>query len=116
LGHAGFQLWRNEVRNFLIANALFWFDKYHLDGLRVDAVASMIYRDYSRKPGEWIPNCDGGREDYDALHFSSTAQRNSISIPPGIMMIAEESTSFPGVSRPTSYGGLGFNFKWNMGG
>ena len=110
-----FNFGRNEVRNFLVANALFWFDKYHLDGLRVDAVASMLYRDYSRKEGEWLPNCHGGREDLEALHFLKRLNETAFQYYPGIMMVAEESTSWPGVSRPTYHGGLGFNFKWNMG-
>ncbi|MBI5546554.1 MAG: 1,4-alpha-glucan branching protein GlgB [Deltaproteobacteria bacterium] len=110
-----FNFGRNEVRNFLIANALFWLDKYHLDGLRVDAVASMIYRDYSRKEGEWLPNCHGGREDLEAIHFLKRLNESVFRYYPGVMMIAEESTAWPGVSKPTEHGGLGFNFKWNMG-
>jgi 1,4-alpha-glucan branching enzyme len=110
-----FNFGRAEVRNFLIANGLFWLDKYHIDGLRVDAVASMLYLDYSRKPGEWVPNIHGGRENLEAIelmkHFNSVCYERF----PGIMTIAEESTSWPGVSRPTYLGGLGFGFKWNMG-
>ena len=110
-----FNFGRSEVRNFLIANGLFWLDKYHIDGLRVDAVASMLYLDYSRKPGEWVPNIHGGRENLDAIelmkHFNAVCYQRF----PGIMTIAEESTSWPGVSRPTYLGGLGFGFKWNMG-
>ncbi len=105
----------NEVCNFLIGNALFWLDEYHLDGLRVDAVASMIYLDYSRKAGEWVPNCFGGREHLDAISFLKKFNEVCYGRHPGIMTIAEESTSFPGVSKPTYLGGLGFGFKWNMG-
>jgi 1,4-alpha-glucan branching enzyme len=106
---------RHEVRNFLIANALFWLSEYHVDGLRVDAVASMLYLDYSRKEGEWIPNQFGGREDLDAVSFLKELNELVHSIEPGVISAAEESTSWPGVSRPTYLGGLGFGFKWNMG-
>ena len=110
-----FNYGRNEVKNFLIGNALFWLDEYHLDGLRVDAVASMLYLDYSRKPGEWVPNCFGGRENLDAINFLKHCNTVCYERFPGIATIAEESTSWPGVSRPTYTGGLGFGFKWNMG-
>jgi 1,4-alpha-glucan branching enzyme len=110
-----FNFGRNEVRNFLIGNALFWLDKYHIDGLRVDAVASMLYLDYSRKPGQWIPNVFGGRENLDAIYFLKRFNEVCYEHFPGIMTIAEESTAWPGVSRPTYLGGLGFGFKWNMG-
>ncbi|HEV2994416.1 MAG TPA: 1,4-alpha-glucan branching protein GlgB [Chthoniobacterales bacterium] len=110
-----FNFGRNEVRNFLIGNALFWLDKYHIDGLRVDAVASMLYLDYSRQPGQWIPNVFGGRENLDAIHFLKRCNEVCYEKFPGIMTIAEESTAWPGVSRPTYLGGLGFGFKWNMG-
>jgi 1,4-alpha-glucan branching enzyme len=106
---------RNEVQNYLISNALFWLDKYHIDGLRVDAVASMLYLDYSRKPGEWVPNQFGGRENLHAIDFIKRMNEVSHGKFPGILTIAEESTSWPAVSRPTYLGGLGFSFKWNMG-
>ena len=106
---------RNEVQNYLISNALFWLDKYHIDGLRVDAVASMLYLDYSRKPGEWVPNQFGGRENLHAIDFIKRMNEVAHGKFPGVLTIAEESTSWPAVSRPIYLGGLGFSFKWNMG-
>ena len=106
---------RREVSNFLIANALYWLKEHHIDGLRVDAVASMLYRDYSRKEGEWIPNKDGGRENLEAIDFLQRTNTVAYGQVPGIMTVAEESTAFPGVSSPVDAGGLGFGFKWNMG-
>jgi 1,4-alpha-glucan branching enzyme len=110
-----FNFGRNEVRNFLFANALFWLREYHADGIRVDAVASMLYLDYSRKEGEWIPNQFGGREDLDAVSFLKELNEVVHGREPGVISAAEESTAWPGVSRPTYLGGLGFGFKWNMG-
>ncbi|MGH6865620.1 MAG: 1,4-alpha-glucan branching protein GlgB [Methyloceanibacter sp.] len=106
---------RREVMNFLLANALFWLERFGIDGLRVDAVASMLYLDYSRKPGEWIPNCFGGNENLEAIHFVKRLNELVFSKRPGTTTVAEESTAWPGVSRPTYLGGLGFGYKWNMG-
>ena len=110
-----FNYGRNEVRSFLISNAVFWLDKYHIDGLRVDAVASMLYLDYSREDGEWEPNAEGGRENLDAISFIKDLNTEVYSSFQGVQTIAEESTSFPKVSRPVSHGGLGFGMKWMMG-
>jgi 1,4-alpha-glucan branching enzyme len=110
-----YNLGRNEVRGFLIANALFWLKHYHVDGLRVDAVASMLYRDYSRKAGEWVPNQYGGRENLESVAFLQDLSRTVKERCPGAVLIAEESTAWPGVTRSADEGGLGFHYKWNMG-
>jgi 1,4-alpha-glucan branching enzyme len=106
---------RREVGNYLIANALYWLREHHVDGLRVDAVASMLYRDYSRKEGEWIPNRHGGRENIEAVEFLRRMNAAVYGDDPSVMTIAEESTAWPGVSKPVHNGGLGFGYKWNMG-
>ena len=106
---------RTEVENFLVSIALFWLEEFHVDGLRVDAVASMLYRDYSRDAGQWVPNKDGGRENYEAIAMMRRMNATAYGEVPGVMTVAEESTAFPGVSRPVDWGGLGFGFKWNMG-
>ncbi|MBT0568240.1 1,4-alpha-glucan branching protein GlgB [Williamsia sp. CHRR-6] len=110
-----FDFGRNEVRNFLVANALFWFDEFHIDGLRVDAVASMLYLDYSRPDGGWTPNVYGGRENLEAVQFLQEMNATVHKHHPGVVTVAEESTSWPGVTRTTNLGGLGFTMKWNMG-
>ncbi|MFI9846171.1 1,4-alpha-glucan branching protein GlgB [Nonomuraea sp. NPDC051941] len=110
-----FDFGRREVRNFLVANALYWLKEFHIDGLRVDAVASMLYLDYSRREGEWTPNVYGGRENLDAVEFLKEMNSVAYREIPGISTVAEESTAWPGVSRPVHLGGLGFGFKWNMG-
>ncbi|WP_147917878.1 1,4-alpha-glucan branching protein GlgB [Ruania zhangjianzhongii] len=110
-----FNFGRNEVRNFLVANAVYWLTEFHVDALRVDAVASMLYLDYSREAGQWRPNARGGRENLEAIQFLQEANATAYRAAPGTMMIAEESTAWPGVTTPTEHGGLGYGLKWNMG-
>ena len=110
-----YNLGRNEVRGFLIASALHWLERFHADGLRVDAVAAMLYRDYSRKEGEWIPNIYGGRENLESIAFLQELRRTIDERCPGAILVAEESTAWPGVTRSPDEGGLGFHYKWNMG-
>jgi 1,4-alpha-glucan branching enzyme len=114
-GTAIYNFGRREVCAYLVNNALYWAERFHVDGLRVDAVASMLYRDYSRRPGEWVPNADGGRENWEAVDFLRRMNREFYGANPGVFTVAEESTAWPGVSRPTDEDGLGFGFKWNMG-
>jgi len=110
-----FNYGRHEVKSFLISSAISWLDRYHIDGLRVDGVASMLYKDYSRKPGEWVPNEDGSNHDRDAIHFLQDFNRAVYAAYPDVQTIAEESTAWGGVSRPTDHGGLGFGYKWDLG-